>query len=75
MTRRDPTDLISEDVWQGIMHLPDDVVLTTANHRGTQLAAMHSLWGEWIEACGHDREEELFEAMVDVTDCFSVNYV
>jgi len=36
---------------------------------------MHSLWGEWIEACGHDREEELFEAMVDVTDCFSVNYV
>jgi len=68
--RRDPTDLISEDVWQGIMHLPDDVALTTANHHGIQLAAMHSLWGDWIEACGHDHEEELFEAMVDATDCF-----
>src|SRR5580692_8012910 len=68
--RPGPTDLVSKDVWNGIMHLPDDVALTTSNHHGSQLAALHSLWGDWLDAHGCDYEEELFGAMLDATDCF-----
>jgi hypothetical protein len=68
--RPGPTDLISEDVWNGIMHLPDDVALVTSNHHGRQLAALRTLWGDWIEATGDNTEEPLFAAMLDATDCF-----
>ena len=68
--RSGPTGLVSEDVWNEIMHLPDDVALTTSNHHGLQLAALQTLWGDWIEAHGDDHEEALFEVMLDATDCF-----
>ena len=41
--RRGPTDPIANDVWNGIMHLPDDVALTTSSHHGSQLATLYSL--------------------------------
>jgi hypothetical protein len=67
--RRGPTDLVAEDVWNGIMHLPDDVAITTSNHHGAQLAALYLLWGDLLEAIG-DEQDELFAGMLDAVDCF-----
>jgi len=69
LDRPGPTDLIAEDVWNGIVHLPDDAALTTSNHHGSQLATLHNLWGDWIRAQGYNHEE-LSEATLDATDCF-----
>jgi hypothetical protein len=71
--RPGPTDLVRKRVWRGIMHLPDDVALTTSNHHGTQLATLYSLWGDWIEAIGDD-EDALFSAMLDAVDCFQSSH-
>ena len=67
--RAAPTDPVSEDVWNSIMHLPDDVALTTSNHHGRQLGALHMLWEDWIGAYGDEHDEPLFGAMLDATDC------
>ena len=67
--RPGPTDLVAGDVWNGIMHLPDDVAITTSNHHGSQLAFLYSLWGDWLEAMG-DEHDELFTGMLDAADCF-----
>jgi len=66
--RPGPTDLVSEEVWDGIMHLPDDVAITTSNHHGTQLAALYTLWGDWLRAIGR-KEDALFASMLDAADC------
>jgi hypothetical protein len=63
-SRSDATDPVSEDVWNGIMHLPDDVVLTTSNHHGRQLGALYTLWGDWIGAHGDEYDEPLFGVML-----------
>jgi hypothetical protein len=60
--RAAPTDPVSEDVWNSIMHLPDDVALTTSNHHGRQLGALHMLWEDWIGAYGDEHDEPLFGA-------------
>jgi hypothetical protein len=70
--RPGPTDLVVEDVWSGIVHLPDDVALTTSNHHGSQLAALYSLWAGWSEAIGDDHDE-LFTSMLDASDCFQAS--
>ncbi len=70
--RRGPTDPVSEEVWSGLMHLPDDVALTTSNHHGSQLAMLYGLWGNWIEAVG-DVHDELFGVMLDAGDCFQAS--
>jgi hypothetical protein len=31
-------------VWRGIMHLPNDVALTTSNHHGKHLRTLYMLW-------------------------------
>lgn len=67
--RPGPADLVTEDVWHGIMHLPDDVAITTSNHHGSQLAALYLLWGDLLEAIG-DEQDELFTGMLDAADCF-----
>lgn len=67
--RPGPTDLVAEDVWNGIMNFPDDVAITTSNHHGSQLAALYLLWGDFIEAIG-DEQDELFAGMLDALDCF-----
>lgn len=70
--RPGPTDLIAEDIWNGIVHLPDDVALTTSNHHGTQLATLYALWGDWLEAIG-DKHDDLFAGMLDAADCFQAS--
>src|SRR5258708_3781029 len=70
--RPGPTDLVSDDIWSGIMHLPDDVALTTSNHHGTQLAMLYRLWGDWIDAIG-DTQDEFFAGMLDAADCFQAS--
>lgn len=66
--RPGPTDLVSEEVWSSMMHLPDDVALTTSNHHGSQLATLHVLHRDWVEAIG-DVQDELFGGMLDAADC------
>jgi hypothetical protein len=67
--RPGPTNLIAEDIWNGIIHLPDDVALTTSNHHGSQLEILYNLWGDWLKAVG-DKHDELFFGMLDAADCF-----
>ena len=64
-----PTDLVRKRVWRGIMHLPDDVALTTSNHHGKQLRTLYTFWGAWYEAIGED-QDALYGAMLDAGDCF-----
>jgi hypothetical protein len=66
-----PSDLIDEDVWDGIMHLPEDVSIRISDHNGTRLKLLHSLWADWITAVGDpDRPDELFNCLLDAGDCF-----
>jgi hypothetical protein len=44
--RSQATDLVRKRVWRGIMHLPDDVALTTSNHHGEQLRTLYTFWGD-----------------------------
>jgi hypothetical protein len=70
--RPGPTDLVDDKTWSGIMHLPDDVALTTSNHHGKQLATLYGLWGDWIEAIGEDHDE-LHGSMLDAADCLQAS--
>ena len=71
--RSGPTDIVAEEVWAGIMHLPDDVAITTSNDHGSQLAVIYSLWGDWLKAMGDQHDEELFAGMLDAADCFQAS--
>jgi hypothetical protein len=42
--RPPPTDIVKKKIWRGIMHVPDDVAITTFGHQGTELAALYELW-------------------------------
>ena len=65
-----PSDQIEREIWNGIMHLPDDVAVRISDHNGTRLSLLYSLWGEWIVAVGNpSRQDELFGCMLDATDC------
>lgn len=70
--RPGPTDLVEEKTWSGIMHLPDDVALTTSNHHGKQLTTLYDLWGDWVEAIGDD-QDELHGGMLDAADCLQAS--
>ncbi len=39
-----PSDLIEEEVWDGMMHLPEDVSIRISDHNGTRLRLLHGLW-------------------------------
>jgi hypothetical protein len=67
----DPTDIVEEDIWHGIMHLPDDVAIRTFDHNGVRLALLYSLWSDWITATGDpEKPDELFSCMLDAADAF-----
>jgi hypothetical protein len=68
----DPTDLVDEQTWFGITHLPDDVAIRTSDHSGLKLALLHSLWGDWLSAIGDpdDKHDELYGCMLDAADAF-----
>jgi hypothetical protein len=66
-----PTNLIDEETWAGITHLPDDVAIRMSDHNGHRLALLHSLWGDWITATGDpENPDELFSCMLDAGDAF-----
>lgn len=66
-----PTNLIDEETWAGITHLPDDVAIRTSDHNGHRLALLYSLWGDWIAATGDSgKPDELFSCMLDAGDAF-----
>ena len=67
----EPTNLIDEETWNGITHLPDDVAIRTSDHNGHKLALLYSLWGDWITATGDpEQPDELFNCMLDAVDAF-----
>ena len=67
----DPTDLVEKDVWDGIMHLPEDVSIRISDHNGVRLELLQSLWGDWVTAVGDpDMEDEIFNCMADAAGCF-----
>src|ERR1700730_15412843 len=43
------TDLIDEDTWDEITHLPSDVSIRTSNHFGSLLSKLNQLQGVWIQ--------------------------
>jgi hypothetical protein len=45
-----PSNLIEQEVWDGIMHLPEDVSIRISDHNGTRLELLHGLWADWITA-------------------------
>jgi hypothetical protein len=66
-----PTDLIDEETWVGITHLPDDVAIRTSDHNGLRLALLHSLRSDWMTATGDpEHPDELFNCMLDAGDAF-----
>jgi hypothetical protein len=66
-----PSDLVEQEVWDGIVHLPEDVSIRVSDHNGARLKLLYSLWGDWITAVGDpDAPDELFSCMLDATDCF-----
>lgn len=73
----EPTDMVDEETWAGMMHLPDDVAIRISDHNGIRLKLLYSLWGDWIEATGDpEKGDELSSCMLDATDAFQcVNFL
>jgi hypothetical protein len=67
-----PTDLIALETWDGIMHLPDHVSITTSNHHGHLLQSLYELYCGWVYAIG-ESGDSISEAMLDVRDDFSAS--
>ena len=47
-----PTNLIDEETWSELTHLPDDVAIQTSDHNGHRLKLLQDLWGDWFTAIG-----------------------
>lgn len=45
---RPPSDLVDEETWSGITHLPDDVSIRTSDHHGSDLKRAYDAWGDWV---------------------------
>jgi hypothetical protein len=43
-----PSDLVLEETWNSIVHLPDGVSLRTSDHYGTRLKKVWDYWGDWV---------------------------
>lgn len=67
-----PSDLVSKEIWNSIMHLPDHVSITTSNHHGSQLRFMHDLAVRWVGAIG-SLEDRLYYPMVDAGYEFDIS--
>jgi hypothetical protein len=46
------SDLVDANIWDGIMHLPEDVSIRISDHNGVRLRLMHQLWEDSVEAIG-----------------------
>jgi hypothetical protein len=66
-----PSELVDPDIWDGIMHLPEDVSIRISDHNGLRLRLMYQLWGDWVEAIGDpDNPDEMFNCLLEAADCF-----
>lgn len=66
-----PSDLIDKDTWQGLVGLPDDVLIRTTNYRGSLVKIMYDLQSSWITTVG-DEIDPLYNAILDASDEFQV---
>jgi hypothetical protein len=65
------SELIEKEVWDGIVHLPEDVSIRIADHNGIRFRFLYTLWGDWITSIGDpDKPDEIFACMLDAADCF-----
>ncbi len=64
----EPTELISESAWNGIMTLPGDVVIRTSSHQGERIELLYDLWSGWIEEL--PAGNMVAHAMLDSADDF-----
>ncbi len=66
-----PTDLVSHEVWHGIMDIADNVAIWTTSHQGSRIELLYELWGAWLEimptGCMVGR------AMLDCSDDFAAS--
>lgn len=66
-----PSDLVDEEVWDGIMHLPEDVSIGISDHNGARLKLLYGLHRDWVTAIGDvSHPDELYNCMLDAADCF-----
>ena len=65
---QEPTDMISQDVWEEITTLPGDVAIRTSSHQGTRIAHLHELQLGWLQAM--PLTGALSEAMLEASDNF-----
>jgi len=66
-----PSDPIEQEIWDGIVRLPEDVSIRISDHNGIRLRLLYTLWGDWITSVGNpDAPVELSSCMLDATDCF-----
>ena len=65
----EPSDRINKEIWDGIIHLPDDVAIRTSNEYGAVLELMYNSWGSWFEAMG-EKQDPIWRAMLDAADEF-----
>ncbi len=68
-----PTDLVSSEVWHGIMDLADDVAIRTTSHQGSRIKLLYELWGAWIETTPSDCI--VGYAMMDCSDDFAASII
>ena len=61
----DPTDLVPDDVWSGITHLPDDMAIRTSDHHGSQLATLYSRWGVGVRKSQANRSRRVGQRRQD----------
>jgi hypothetical protein len=68
----DPTDPIDQATWDGVMVLPTDVALRTADHQGSLVEDTHAQWAAWIHSLPTDPSVApfIFEAAWDAADEF-----
>jgi hypothetical protein len=64
----EPTDLIDEPAWRGIMDLPGDVAIRTTSHQGSRVGVLNELLCAWIEVLLEDGI--VARAMLDGFDSF-----
>ena len=67
-----PIALIPGRAWQGLMALPDDVVLRTTGHQGPLAEHCWDIFDECVKTIPLSRAEEsfVFETLMDVADAF-----
>jgi hypothetical protein len=65
---QEPTDLISQDVWEHITTLPGDVAIRTSSHQSTRIAHLYELQLGWLQSM--PATGALSGAMLEASDNF-----